>query len=295
MKMSERVHEIFQAAHRNLKCNTAYPVFKEGFRKYESDIDVMAGVSDLSYYIHIPFCRHLCKFCEYTRFQAGNRKQEDRYLELLEAQIRAFVATHPVSRVYGLDIGGGTPSALDDGNFEKVLKLAEYLLQGDLSAGIPRPVEASGFENSIEISFTTISEKKIRLISEYGFRRVSAGIQSMSRRLLEDQGRIFSVVQEIEAAMKALHEAGVAKINLDLMYGMPEQTDDMIDRTLDVIEQLGPEQVTVYEMRYNRMKVIPKEVNRDLLYRQYRIFYDRLTGMGYRGELGQNTFSRCGD
>ena len=125
MKMSERVHEIFQAAHRNLKCNTAYPVFKEGFRKYESDIDVMAGVSDLSYYIHIPFCRHLCKFCEYTRFQAGNRKQEDRYLELLEAQIRAFVATHPVSRVYGLDIGGGTPSALDDGNFELVMEYAD--------------------------------------------------------------------------------------------------------------------------------------------------------------------------
>ncbi len=293
--MSERVHEIFQAADRNLKCNTAYPVFKEGFRKFESDADVLSGVSGLSYYIHIPFCRHLCKFCEYTRFQAGDRKQEDRYLGLLEAQIRAFLKTHSVSRVYGLDIGGGTPSALDDGNFEQVLKLAEYLLHGDPSIGIPRPVQADGFENSIEISFSTVSKKKIQLIGEYGIRRVSAGIQSLSRGLLEKQGRAFSTVRDIEAAMRALHEASVAKINLDLMYGMPEQTDDMIDGTLDVIEQLRPEQVTVYEMRYNRMKTIPKEVTRDLLYRQYRIFFGRLTGMGYRGVFGRNTFTRCED
>lgn len=285
--MREQIEELFRAADGNVKCNTAYPIFKKEFQKYASDCDVMEGVTELSYYIHVPFCKHLCSFCEYTRFQSGNKAQEDRYLKLLEAQIREFKKTHKICKVYGLDIGGGTPSALDDENFEKVLKLANFLLEGES--------DAEDFEKSIEISFTTITEEKIRLIGQYGFKRVSAGIQSMSRQVLERQGREYKGIQETEMYMRALHAAGVEKINLDLMYAMPDQSDDAIQGTLDAIEMLLPEQVTLYEMRYNRMKEKPKYIDRELQYRQYSQMYRRLVNMGYEGRFGRNTFTRCKD
>ena len=293
--MKEKIEELFRAADRNPKCNTAYPIFKKKFQRYEADCDIMEGVSELSYYIHIPFCSHLCNFCEYTRFQAGDKSQEDRYLELLTAQIREFTATHPVSKVYGLDIGGGTPSALDVTNFEKILKLANSLLEGDPDKGITAPAPAEDLEKSIEISFTTINEEKISLIGAYGFKRVSAGIQSMSRSLLEKQGRAYNGIQEIAAYMKALYAAGVEKINLDLMYGMPDQGEDEINGTLDVIEMLKPQQVTIYEMRYNRMKSKPENVDRELQYDQYCTLYQRLLQMGYKSRFGKNTFTLCED
>ncbi|MDO4189662.1 MAG: hypothetical protein Q4D29_11820 [Lachnospiraceae bacterium] len=124
--MNSAIEKLFLAADKNLNCNTAYPIFKEEFKIYESDIDVMEGVTQLSYYIHIPFCKQLCKFCEYTRFLAGDKAQEIRYINLLGDQIRKFVSEHKIEKIYGLDIGGGTPSALDDDDFEDVLKLAHF-------------------------------------------------------------------------------------------------------------------------------------------------------------------------
>ena len=291
--MRERIEEIFRAADRNPRCNTAYPVFSGEYRRYQSAGDIMEGVTELGYYLHIPFCRHLCGFCEYTRFQAGNKAAEDRYIELLEKQIREFTETHPVRKIYGLDIGGGTPTALDEENLEKVLLLSDSLING--GAGESLPEKAEGFEKSIEISFTTINAAKAEVIGRHGFKRVSAGIQSMNRTLLEEHGRHFNGVQEIRAHMRALYDAGVRKINLDLMYGLPGMTDDMIDGTLEMIRTLAPEQVTVYEMRYNRMKQIPEEITRELLYHQYSLFYERITEMGYHGRFGKNTFTRGED
>ena len=291
----EQMDKLFLAADRNINCNTAYPVFKKEFLTYESDCDVLEGVTELSYYIHIPFCSHLCRFCEYTRFPAGNKPQEDRYMELLEAQIRDFQKKHVIRKVYGLDIGGGTPSALDDENFERVLKLAGILLEGDAAGGIVPPIKADGFEKSIEISFTTINPEKIRLIGQYGFKRVSAGIQSTSHVILKEQGREYNEVREMKAYMDALYAAGVEKINLDLMYAMPDQTDEEILSTLEAVALLMPQQVTVYEMRYNRMGKRPENIDRELQYHQYCILYQRLTDMGYEGRFGRNTFTRCKD
>ncbi|MDO4189661.1 MAG: hypothetical protein Q4D29_11815, partial [Lachnospiraceae bacterium] len=103
------------------------------------------------------------------------------------------------------------------------------MLNGGEEHNGKKPNLADNFESSIEISFTTINDKKIKLIGEYGFKRVSAGIQSMSRTLLEKQGRAYNNVFEISEYMKAMYREGVEKINFDLMYGMPDQNDDMID------------------------------------------------------------------
>lgn len=64
------IEEVFNIADKNLCCNTAYPVFKDEWKKYLSEQDIFADTHDISVYFHVPFCRQLCRFCEYTRFLA---------------------------------------------------------------------------------------------------------------------------------------------------------------------------------------------------------------------------------
>lgn len=274
---------VFEAADRNLRCNTAYPVYRDLFQAYESDLDILQGVEALSFYIHVPFCRQLCSFCEYTRFPAGDAAGESHYLDLLERQIERFLQTHTVRSLYGLDIGGGTPTSLSDANFERLLCLSDRLEQ--------HREKAEGFEKSIEFSFNTITAEKLRMIRSHGFRRISAGIQSMSRSLMQANNRELIQLEALRDSCAEAHDLGIEKINLDLMYGLKGQTDDMLLGTMDAISLLRPEQVTLYEMRYNRFGSVPPELTRERLFAQYSAMYDALTSMGYRSRFGQNTFS----
>ena len=274
---------VFAAADRNLRCNTAYPVYRDLFRAYESDQDILQGVEALSFYLHVPFCRQLCSFCEYTRFLAGDNVLETRYLDLLERQIERFFQTHTIRTLYGLDIGGGTPTSLSDANFERLLCLSDRMVQ--------QREMAEGFEKSIEFSFNTISGEKLRMIREHGFRRISAGIQSMSRSLMQANNRELIQLEALRARCGEARDLGIEKINLDLMYGLKGQTDDMLLGAMDAIALLRPEQVTLYEMRYNRFGSAPQELTRERLFAQYSQMYKALSSMGYRSRFGQNTFS----
>ena len=274
---------VFEAADRNLRCNTAYPVYRDLFRVYESDADILQGVEEMSFYVHVPFCRQLCSFCEYTRFLAGDSGKEAQYLDLLQRQIERFFQTHTVKRIFGLDVGGGTPTSLSDANFERLLYLSDRLEQ--------QREQADGYEKSIEFSFNTISAEKLRMIRAHGFRRISAGIQSMSRSLMQSNNRELIRLETLRDRCALAHDIGIEKINLDLMYGLRGQTDDMLLGTMDAISLLRPEQVTLYEMRYNRFGDAPQELTRERLFEQYSVMFDALTAMGYRSRFGQNTFS----
>ena len=278
---------IFETADKNLKCNTAYPVFKAPYKKFQSRLDIMSGIEDLSFYIHVPFCKTLCKFCEYTRFLAGNQETENHYMDLIEKQIEKYINSHPVNRIFGLDIGGGTPTALSENNFDRLLSLSDILESGR--------EKADNYEKSIEFSFSTISDKKLRMIYDHGFRRISGGIQSMSHRLMTENNREFSELSRIMDICSAAHDIGIEKINLDFMYGMDHQDDDMLKGAVAAVEMLRPDQVTLYEMRFNRMKSVSTSVTRDLQFRQYSYLYKALTGMGYNSRFGKNTFSLGSD
>ncbi len=278
---------IFTSADNNLKCNTAYPVYKDPYKKYQSDIDIMSGIEDLSFYIHVPFCKSLCRFCEYTRFLAGSRDVENHYMDLLEEQIYKYIGSHPINRIFGLDIGGGTPTALSEDNFQRLLSISDVLETGH--------EKADNFEKSIEFSFSSVSEKKLQMIYDHGFRRISGGIQSMSRSLMTENNREYSGVKQMRDICSAAHAIGIEKINLDFMYGMEHQTDDMLEGAAAAVEMLRPDQVTLYEMRFNRMRSVSPAVTRDLQFRQYSYLYKALTGLGYNCRFGKNTFSLGSD
>lgn len=277
------IERLFRAASDDVCCNTSYPIGPSYFAAYrDSACDIMDGVGDLSFYVHVPFCRSLCRFCEYTRVRSGDLAQEARYVDLLERQVQTWTGTHPHGRVVGLDVGGGTPTALNVREFARVLGVTRRLMEG---ARTPE------LEPSIEFSYSTIDEEKIAEIGKSGFVRASTGLQLVDEGFLKSMDRVSSNFARMQAVNAWLRSAGVKKINLDVMYGFPGQKAADFEATLRVIERLQPDQVTLYETRFNMNALSHVGVTRESNYALYAHLYDQLRTLGYRARFGQNAFS----
>ena len=282
------IEKYFEIADRNLNCNTAYPIFKEPYKQYMSDKDILKDVRSMCFYIHIPFCERICRFCEYTRFLAGDSGDEQQYLRLLEKQIDCFIETHNIESIHGFDIGGGTPTALSEDGFESLMRISSKLDSEKIE-------KSDEYEKSIEFSFSTISERKLELILSHGFKRISTGIQLANYELMRNLNRHSNDLEFMKQVFRSAHDIGIDKINIDLMYGLPGQNDSMIDESLATIGALMPENVTLYETRFNRGQIKNEGIDRDRQYQQYKRFFDGLLRLGYKGRFGRNTFTLCDD
>ena len=281
------VERLFCLASADVCCNTSYPISPDFFSTYRvKGYDVMAGEDSLAFYVHVPFCLSLCRFCEYTRVKSGDAHRESRYVDLLERQIETWASGHQCACLYGLDVGGGTPTALNGRDFARVMELAAALAQHGRDAD---------FEPSVEFSYGTIDDEKIAAIGDAGFSRASAGLQLVDEAFLSEMGRANTGLAQMRAVNARLKAAGIKKLNLDIMYGFEGQTAKSFDATLQVLGVLRPEQVTLYEMRYNMNPLPHARVTRESNYALYSSLYDRLLSMGYRARFGQNTFSMADD
>lgn len=265
--------------------STAYPwkpnewaqYTASGFLKFKRD-------GKMSFYIHIPFCKHLCKFCEYTRCLVPDDNVQHNYLQIVHRDIRRFLSEYPDITLEGFDIGGGTPSALSPSNFAYLMQIYRETVQ--------QVNVTDDFEPSIEMSFKTITPEKIKMVKEAGIRRISVGIQSLyfSRRQ-SDIGWRYPEAKEIISKINEIRTAGGFKINLDFMYGFKDQAHNVIDDLNRIaIKELNPDHVTIYELRTNQLN---DYANSKPMVRagNYDKWYRLLTELGYFGAYGQNTFS----
>lgn len=236
----------------------------------------------MAFYLHIPFCKRLCTFCEYSRTILPSAELQTKYLKTLRNDIADFIRENASLSLYGFDIGGGTPTALDNSPFEDLLDIYSQV------TGKINPT--SEYEPSIEGTFDTITPYKAKLIADSGIHRLSLGVQSSSKSVLAPLNRRNEGISSMRRTIDLAHNAGIRKINLDLMYGLPRQSLESIKDDIRIIKHLRPEQVTVYELRTNQLPIAYK-VNAQLNYDRYCILFDQLTGMGYSGLFGQNTFS----
>ena len=287
LKDSLGIKELFAITQNDILCNTSYPFSPKFFEQYKSSQDIMANTDKIAVYIHIPFCANLCKFCEYTRFSNEDKTKERAYISLLKNQIQQYTATHNIKSLYGIDVGGGTPTSLSSENFETLMGIADELIK--------KYPKATDFEGSIEFSASTINDDKIRAISRAGFKRASTGIQVFNQKMLKENNRRFASLNRLLKISEALKNYGITKLNIDLMYGLPQQTVEMLKDTMDAINVLKPEQVTLYETRYNMNGIRGHGINRKTLFDQYNLLFTRLLDMGYKARFGQNTFSKEND
>lgn len=278
------VAEIYEQRKDDPRWNTSYPLSPCDWSVFRVPGSLpFTNEKDLSFYIHIPFCRHLCAFCEYTRMKCPDVELQKKYIQAVGNDIKTFRNNNNGFKLHGFDIGGGTPTALSEKNFSFLMDIYDAAISG-LSL-------SKDFEPSIEGTFATLTNSKLERIVASGIRRLSLGVQSSCNSLMRHNNRNNVSKKGMEEWLDKAWRAGIEKINLDFMYGLNGQTKDTIERDIEIISHLQPQQVTLYELRTNMIstKYIP---NKDELFTQYSYYYDGLIRLGYYAHFGQNTFSK---
>ncbi|MCL5676652.1 MAG: radical SAM family heme chaperone HemW [Firmicutes bacterium] len=192
----------------------------------------------LAVYVHIPYCARKCAYCDFNSYDRFGEDQVERYLRALEREMELAsghpdVAGRPVTSVF---VGGGTPTILSGEQLAGLLHRLGQLF----------PL-AAGAEVTSEANPGTVDRAKLETMREAGFNRLSLGAQALQDRLLERLGRIHRA-GEVEESVTAARQAGFTNINLDLMYGLPEQTPADWEETLRWALGLHPEHVSAYSL-----------------------------------------------
>lgn len=261
--------------------NTSYPLAPEHWHPYRSAEPLHYG-SEISIYLHIPFCPQLCTFCEYTRMATPSEELQSHYVRTLLKELHSFGAQHNDLSLAGFDIGGGTPTALTP-------KLLEKLAQGYQEFLHNRNI-ADDFEASIESTFQTATAEKLQIIGQAGIKRLSLGVQSSSTELLRNHARRLEKEDFMQSVLYSAHTAGIHKVNLDFMYGLPGQSTESIIADLELVQKLNPEQVTLYELRTNMIHLPASTAEHRTA--AYKTWYKGLQELGYQAPFGRNTFSK---
>lgn len=281
------IAELYESRKGDPRLNTSYPLHPEDWAKYRVEGPLpFADEKQLSFYIHIPFCKQLCSFCEYTRMLCPDEGMQERYLRAVANDIVRFKERNHGFTLLGCDMGGGTPTALSEKNFLLLMEVyGNALMDLELSPG---------FEPSIEATFDTLTESKLKGIVNAGIYRLSLGVQSSCDAIMKRHRRLGSDERQMSDWLAMAERIGIKKVNLDFMYGFQGQNEASISRDLELIGHLHPHQVTLYELRTN-MLTSNASLSKEELYDQYSQYYDGIIGMGYKGRFGQNTFSMDAD
>lgn len=273
-------------------CNTAYPLKPNSLAQYElhNDEDIYSLIkenieqqNELCLYVHVPFCQARCKFCEYVVLDKPNEDDPDKYVEHLLKEIELYRDIIKDKPIVGYDLGGGTPSYLSVENLTKITEsIKKFNLVDDIYLSVETTpiIAANDFE-------------KIKVIRELGYNRISMGFQTVSEKLLESLGREGSK-SIYEKAVDNIRKAGFDRLNIDLMYGFLNQSDEDFANTIKYTIALNPEFITLYRNRYKGTK-LEAESQGVTLYkvnRQYDIAYRLLKEAGYIANNGKNTFSK---
>ena len=277
------IADLYQSRKNDPCWNTSYPISPSDWATYRVQ-DPLSFENDrrLSFYIHIPFCKQLCSFCEYTRMPCPDDNVQRNYLFAIANDIKRFKQQYQDVTLLGFDIGGGTPTSLSEKNFSLLMQIYQTAISG---LGLD-----DKYEPSIEGTFNTLSEYKLEAMVKSGFHRLSLGVQSSCNSVLHRHQRGSTKEAIMSSWLKKAWEKGIKKINLDFMYGLKGQNQSTIRQDIELISRLRPQQVTLYELRTNMISA-EESFTKDELFDKYVQYYDGLIALGYYARFGQNTFS----
>lgn len=210
----------------------------EGIRAFERALDRPSPPGPLSLYVHLPFCEQRCGYCCYRTHLTASAEKVDRYIDALTKELdllteRPAVAGRPLVAVY---FGGGSPSYLSAGQLTRLM--AAVQTRFDFSQ-----VE----EFTVECDPRTATADRLSVLRDFGVTRVSLGFQTLDDKILVQLARA-SERADCLAAYERARAAGFREINIDLLAGLPGQTDDNWNRTIDEVVGLTPDCVTIYQM-----------------------------------------------
>jgi len=277
---------------------TSYPTaphFNEKFT-HENFLDEILktnygeGLPDLSLYFHLPFCDTLCYFCGCNMIITRNRDRVKEYIKYLKKEID-MVRTYllPDRKVTQLHWGGGTPTHLKP---EEINELASYIKESFNFS--------EDSENGCEIDPRDLTRSHLEALRNNGFNRISMGVQDFNEKVQKATNRIQP--EDItRQAVKWVRELGFSSINLDLMYGLPFQTLETFQETLEKTIDISPDRIAVFNyahvpwMKKHMSLIHPEdlplpEVKLEIL----KLTIEKLTNAGYVF-IGMDHFAKPDD
>lgn len=191
----------------------------------------------LSLYVHIPWCLKKCPYCDFNSHAVKDKLPENRYVDLLLADLARDVVRYQIDRpLHSIFIGGGTPSLFSPDALDKLLR--------GIKAQIPF---VSDIEITLEANPSTFEFEKFAEFREIGINRLSIGVQSFDETLLQELGRVHSGKEAILAAEMA-HKVGFENFNLDLMFGLPKSTLVHTENDIRTAIALEPTHLSFYQL-----------------------------------------------
>ena len=184
-------------------------------------------------YIHVPFCLRKCNYCDFCSFDNLDSLTRNKYITRLIEEIKGYKSEKKTA-VDTIFFGGGTPTLLTEEEFSLI---CESLSDAFDISGVK--------EFTLEANPKTISKEKLHAFKLHGVNRISLGLQSIHENELKILGRIHSF-EDFKDAYALVSECGISNINVDVMYGIPEQTKESFKETLSEIIKLKPTHISAY-------------------------------------------------
>ncbi|MBP2195739.1 oxygen-independent coproporphyrinogen III oxidase [Pantoea cypripedii] len=272
---------------------TSYPTALE-FSENFGEADFQQAVTrypdrPLSLYVHIPFCHRLCYFCGCNKIVTRQLHKADRYLDVLEQEIKQRAPLFTGRSVTQLHWGGGTPTFLNQQQVSRLVGLlrSHFTLADDV-------------EMSIEVDPREIELEMIDHLRSLGFNRLSMGVQDFNKAVQEkvnrvqDEAMIFALVQRAR-------DQGFRSVSIDLIYGLPLQTPESFAFTLQRVIALNPDRLSVFNYAHlPALFAAQRKIKEDELpsaAQKLEILQQTiatLTGVGYQF-IGMDHFARPDD
>lgn len=220
-------------------------------------------MEDLGLYIHIPFCKSKCYYCDFNSY-SGKEDIQDVYVDCLIEEIKRRSDLMDGYNLKTIFIGGGTPTYLNLNAIERLLLFLKDYAKDDV-------------EYTCEANPGTLSAEKLKLMKENGINRLSIGLQSWNDRILKLLGRIHSVDEFIENYNQA-RRLGFNNINVDIMFSFEGQNKEDLESTLDNLINIKPEHISCYSLiieegtvfnelyKAGKLKEIDEDTDREMYY-----------------------------
>jgi oxygen-independent coproporphyrinogen-3 oxidase len=197
------------------------------------------GDADVGVYLHVPFCERVCPYCDFA-VEAARPLAADReaaYVDALLAELEARRADFAGLALATVYLGGGTPSLLAPASLARLLDAVRAAFPG-----APR-------ETTLEVNPSTVERERLPGFRTAGVDRLSIGVQSFDDLVLRRLGRAHRA-GEAHATLAAARAAGFENVSLDLIFGVPDQSEASLERDLDAVAAFGPEHVSAYALTF---------------------------------------------
>ncbi len=196
-------------------------------------------------YIHIPFCVKKCKYCDFTSFE--NYDLQDEYFTALNNEIKLQAKAWQENIFDTIFIGGGTPSSVDAKHIKEIIDTAKKHLNLDLK------------EVTIEANPDSVDFDKLQSYIDMGINRISFGVQAVQNELLKKIGRIH-IFSDVKKSVELAHKAGFQNISIDLMAGLPTQSESDLLESVSQCTDLNVNHISMYSLKLEEGTALYHEV-----------------------------------